>query len=266
MNVERMSQDIARASSLAECNRAELDEDQMMLRSKTTGKEKRRNVTIINMNASRKIMPSKTGIASLSFQPKPVTELTVAVAEPICYELGKESWRKSLVSLTPPQLRKQFIQMVESPPWKPAEPFLRKNRALKWRGEEIPEGRIMTVIIVPNEQVDKVLSLSGKRGIIVDFAKKKDKQKFDEEYVNIWLPQEWDMKKVLQKFEELPQQVKNVTRGIIPTAKGYALRTQKKHEAEITRHVNPNRAEKLGPALGIHEDLLGHKRGAELCG
>ena len=108
----------------------------------------------------------------------------------------------------------------------------------------------MTVMAIPNEQVDKVLSLSGKRGIIVDFAEREDKQKFDEEYVNIWLPQDWDMKKVLQKIEELPQQVKSVTRGIVPTKKGYALRTQRQHEAEITLHVNPTHAEKLGPALG----------------
>ena len=90
-----------------------------------------------------------------------------------------------MVPLTPPQLRKHFIQMVEPPPWKLAEPFLRRNRALKWRGEEILEGRIMTVMKVPNEQVDKVLSLSGKRGLIVDFAVKEAKQKLDEEYVDI---------------------------------------------------------------------------------
>ena len=80
--------------------------------------------------------------------------------------------------------------MVGSPPWKLAQPFLRRNRALKWRGEEIPEGRILTIMKVPNEHVDKVLSLSGKRGLIVDFAAKEAKQQFDENYVNVWLPQE----------------------------------------------------------------------------
>ena len=103
----------------------------------------------------------------------------------------------------------------------------------------------------PNEQVSKVLSLSGERGLIVDFAAKEQKQIFEEDYVSIWLPQEWDMKKVLQKVEELPQAVKNVTRGIVPTRKGYALRAQKAHEAETTLHLNPSHAEKLGPARGV---------------
>ena len=114
---------------MAACHLAVTDVVQMMLRNEATGREEKRDITIIiNMDASRKIMPSSVGIAALPFQSSPITELTVAVAEPICYEQGMDFWGKSLVPCTPPQLRKQFIQMVESPPWTHAEPFLRRNR------------------------------------------------------------------------------------------------------------------------------------------
>ena len=116
INIERISMDIPRASSLVDCHHAVTDIAQMILRNKVTGKEEKRDVIIFNMNAARKIMPSSAGIQDLPFQKNPVTELTVAVAEPICYELGKETWWKSLVPLTLLQLKKQFVQVVESPP------------------------------------------------------------------------------------------------------------------------------------------------------
>ena len=37
-------------------------------------------------------------------------------------------------------------------------------------GGELSEGRIHTVIEVPHELVDDVLSISGKHGLIVDFV------------------------------------------------------------------------------------------------
>ena len=55
---------------------------------------------------------------------------------------------------------------------------------------------------VPNEHARKVLSLFGKRGLIVDLIAKDAKQEFDEDYVHIWLPQEWDMKKALSSKHE----------------------------------------------------------------
>ncbi len=39
--------------------------------------------------------------------------------------------------------------------------------------------------------------------------------------------------------------------GVIPTFKGYAVRTRQQHEAELMQALSPERADQLGPALGL---------------
>ena len=69
------------------------------------------------------------------------------------------------------------------------EPIVFKNRAYKWRGEDIEEGRIMAIFKVPDEHVQTVLALSGREGLIVDKQRprfEEDQQK-KEEHVKIRL-------------------------------------------------------------------------------
>ena len=153
------------------------------------------------------------------------------------------------------QLKKTLINLVQSPAkmWKPRESqiFVRTNRALKWRDQEILEGRILTVIAVPNELVNEVLAISGKHGLIIDLARRDVKEEHEKECANVRLPEEWGIKEALKKLEEMPKQAKEVTKGIVPTRKGFALRVAKQAEGDITSLLNPAEATRLGPAMGI---------------
>jgi hypothetical protein len=55
----------------------------------------------------------------------------------------------------------------------------------------------------------------------------------------------------MPRWTSCPPQLKKSTRGIVPTYRGYALRTTKDKEAEIIRALLPETALELGPALGL---------------
>ncbi len=55
----------------------------------------------------------------------------------------------------------------------------------------------------------------------------------------------------LAKLDALPPNLRRATRGIIPTARGYALRVIKEAEADVTAVVTPEIAAQMGPALGL---------------
>ena len=58
-------------------------------------------------------------------------------------------------------------------------------------------------------------------------------------------------KEAVKKIEEMPKRARETTRGLIPTRRGYALRVCKEAEQEITSHLNPAEATRLGLAMGI---------------
>ena len=101
------------------------------------------------------------------------------------------------------QLNKTLINVVQIPAkvCKPRESqiFVRRNKALKWRGQEILEGRILTIIVVPNERVHEVLAISGKHGLIIDLARRDVKEEHEKECANVRLPEEWGIKEALTK-------------------------------------------------------------------
>ena len=204
----------------------EIGERQMRLLNKKECRTETRDVIIFNINASRKILPKMGALPALQMQANPVTELSVAILEPMCYDQGLESWWKSVSSMSMSQLKKTLTSLVEIPSklWKPKEGqiFVRRNRALKWRDEEIPEGRILTVIATPNELVNDVLSISGKHGLIIDLASRQLKEKCEEEIAYVRLPEEVGIKEALKKVEDMPKLAREATRGLIPTRKGYA--------------------------------------------
>ena len=128
---------------------------------------------------------------------------------------------------------------------------MRRNRVLKWRDQEIPEGRILTVVVVPNELVNDLLAISGKHGLIIDLARRDIKEKHELECANVRLPEEWGIKEALKKHEEMPKKPKDVSKGIVPTRRGFALRVSKAAEGEVIAFLNPNEAIRLGPAMGL---------------
>ena len=103
---------------------------------------------------------------------------------------------------------------------------------------------------VPNELAHDVPAISGKHGLIIDLARRDVKEKHEQECASMRLPEEWSIKEVLEKCKELPKQAKDVSRGIVPTRRGFAERGGKDAEGDITALINPNEAARLGPALG----------------
>ena len=77
------------------------------------------------------------------------------------------------------------------------------------------------------------------------------KAEHDKEHVNVRLPIELGAREAVKKYEELPQNLKDVTQGISLTRKRYAIRTLKRAEVQVTQHLNPEEARRLGPALGV---------------
>ena len=92
-------------------------------------------------------------------------QLSVAITEPMCYGLGLENWGESVKAMTVSQIRATIIKLIQIPKksWKPQETqvHVRRDRMLEWRNEEIPEGRILAAVDVPNEFVQDVVSISG---------------------------------------------------------------------------------------------------------
>ena len=85
----------------------EIEEAQMCLYSTKECKTETKMVTILNISASRKILPRMGAVPALQMQANLVTELSVAILEPMCYDMGLESWWKSVVNMSMPQLKKR---------------------------------------------------------------------------------------------------------------------------------------------------------------
>ena len=107
--------------------------------------------------------------------------------------------------------------------WKPRDPHVRRSREVKKRGGVLPEGRILTVMDIPNDRVKEALALSGNEGMLVDYLSK-DRAEMEKDTARIRLPLEWGLKDILAKLESMPREAKNAVRGIVPTFKGYARR------------------------------------------
>ena len=130
---------------------------------------------------------------------------------------------------------------IPSKLWKPKETQIsvRRNRALKWRDQEIREWRILTVIAVPNELINDVLAISGKHGLIIDLAKRELKEQCEKEVAYVRLPEDMGTKEALKKVEDMPKLARDASRVLVPTRKGYALRVRKEVERELAAHFNP---------------------------
>ena len=235
--------------------------------AKTKQKDpQRRTVTIINMHPSNQILPSHdasfnelpadqrpSSVPNLSFNRLPITEITVSIVKPMCEDLGIATWWKQMSDAPQKRVKAQLTNCIAKGKWQPDEPYILKNKKYKWRGDEIEEGRIMSVFKIPNEHVPTVLALSGREGLVIDKQRSRidnDEQQNDE-YAKIRLPLDLNLADILSRIDTLAPELKKATRGVIPTFKGYALRVVKSAEASITAVMNPKEAQILGPAMGL---------------
>ena len=222
-------------------------------------------IVMVNMNDTQKILPVHDQMVqqlpehikpdcmpNISFDKPTVTSMTVSIVQPICDELGLSNWWAKMKKLEIRELQKEFVKLVSKKDWAPQPPFIPKSRFLKWRGQELEEGRIKGLFKVPNQHVGDLLAISGKHGVIVDFDKR-DSEEEEETHnlVKVRMPIEKSITDILKSIEELPQQLKKTAKGILPNYKGYVLRVQRKEEEAMTRKLNPREAEAMGPALGL---------------
>ena len=225
-------------------------------------------VVIVNMNPDRLILPPHcvefcgmaeetrpSRVPNLCINRLPVTEIAVCVIRPMCNELGLENWWQQLSAAPQKKLKAQLTNCIAKSKWQPEEPWLIKSKFLKWRGDDIEEGRIKAVFKIPNERVAEVMALSGREGLTIDKNRRKteeDDEKNEDEYAKVKLPVDSTLQDLLSRVEALPAELRKMTRGLIPTYKGYALRVERHAEAQITAALNPKEAVILGPALGPH--------------
>ena len=191
-------------------------------------------------------------MANLVFQPCSTTEVQVAILEPICREVGLATWFKELTRHAEKEfgkLRESLKKLVLHPKVKQPQLRVRRNRNLRWRGDELPDGRISASIAIPNDCVEEILARSGCNGTIYDLPGAAEMDKFN--LAKVKLPNDLTMQQAIAKVDELGAELKKYTRGIVPTYKGYAVRTLKSKEAEITRALTPEIAAELGQALGM---------------
>ena len=247
-----------------------IKKDDLILKcSKTMKCDKDKSpVVIVNMNPDKLILPPHcvefSGMAeetrpsrvpNLCISRPPETEIAVCVIRPMCSELGLDNWWQQLSAAPQKKLKAQLTNCIAKNKWQPEEPWLIKSKFLKWRGDDIEEGRIKAVFKVPNERVAEVLALSGREGLTIDKNRRKtevDDDKGEDEFAKVKLPVDSGLQDILSRVEALPMELRKLTRGLIPTYKGYALRVERNAEAQITAALNPKEAAILGPALGLH--------------
>ena len=173
----------------------------------------------------------------------------------MCSELGLDNWWQQLSAAPQKKLKAQLTNCIAKNKWQPDEPWLPKSKFLKWRGDDIEEGRIKAIFKIPNERVAEVMALSGREGLTIDKNRRKteeDDEKNEDEYAKVKLPVDSSLQDLLSRVDALPAELRKMTRGLIPTYKGYALRVERHAEAQITAALNPKEAAILGPALGLH--------------
>ncbi len=240
-----------------------IEETTMTICNPTTGNKKPARVWLVHVDEWKRILPAHkmkndvmddidlpAVLPDLKMEMASTTEIQVTVIAPMCKEIGLEGWWSKLKDRTFTLLREDLKKAITSQKCKPSEPRVRRDRRLTWRGEEWDEGRILATFQIPTEQVDDVMNVSGRHGIVVDVFGRNSRAS-DGEQARIRLPVEWTLAEVLEKMDALPQQLKKELRGIVPTFKGYAIRVRKQFEAEVTRALNPEVAEELGASLGM---------------
>ncbi len=126
------------------------------------------------------------------------------------------------------------------------------DRTIKFRGQVMPESRIKAIVTVPPQRVEPLLARSGQSGIIVEHANR-DK---NDAYHKIKMPLEASISDCNSAISSLPPQLRKKVRGLIPSARGFMVRTRPEDHVEVMKQLNPDLAAELGPALGIQPNSL----------
>ncbi len=231
----------------------------MFVKEPSTGRKRNVAALLIHVDRAKPILPPQQVddgmlfadvLPSVDLDLPTDVELQLTVIGPICRELALTDWWEKLRARQYPHFKDDIKHVITSVKFKPSTMQARMDRRLVWRGETMEGARITTTIKAPADQAEDLMARSGRHGIIIDRVTRGRGRQVDE-YAKIKLPLEYTMADALAKVDALPPNMRKATRGVVPTARGYALRVVKQAEADITAQITPEVAVQLGPALGL---------------
>ncbi len=94
--------------------------------------------------------------------------------------------------------------------------------------------------------VNELLSKFGQHGVLIEPASRDTG-----DFVRLKMPLDMTLSEVRTAVGNLPPALRPLALGVVPTYKGYAVRALQQHEAELMQALCPERADQLGPALGM---------------
>ncbi len=176
-------------------------------------------------------------------------EIAVTVIRPLCEEAGLAEWAKEFFDLQDKKELEKAIKKIVRGPKATTDLQMRifADRTIKYRGQVMQGAKIRAIIRVPKEEVDELLSRSGKFGVLYDFP---DRARSDN-LKKVNLPLEWDINDAIKAVEELQVQARQAVLGIVPSARGFAARVRADNEAMVIPLLCPELASQLGASMGI---------------
>ncbi len=111
----------------------------------------------------------------------------------------------------------------------------------------LSDARIKAIVTVTPQKADMLITQSGFNGVIYPHAVRER----NEEYKKVKLPLEWTIPYCNTAINDLNPQQRRKVKGIVPSARGFMARVTPGDETEVTKMLNPQLAEQLGPSLGI---------------
>ncbi len=234
-------------------------ETTLLVKEPTSGRKRNVAALLVHVDQDQPILPShqiddgtlfNEALPSVNLTLPDEVDLQFTVIAPICRELALTEWWDKLAAKPYPNFKDEIKRIITSSKFRPGELQARVDRRLTWRGETLERSKITTVVRAPAEHVEELLARSGRHGIVIDRINR-GRTTMKDDYAKVKLPIEMTMTDALAKIDSLPVNLRKGARGVVPTARGYAIRVTKDAEAEILKHVSPEAAAKLGPALGL---------------
>ncbi len=234
-------------------------ETTLMVKEPTTGRKRNVAALLVHVDQDQPILPPhQIDDGTLFNEPLPSVNLALpdevdlqfTVIAPICRELALTEWWDKLAAKPYPNFKDEIKRIITSSKFRPGELQARVDRRLTWRGEVMERSKITTLVRAPAEHAEELLARSGRHGIVIDRVNR-GRTTTNDEYAKVKLPIEMTMTDALAKIDSLPAHLRKGARGVVPTARGYAIRVTKEAEADVLKHVSPEAAARLGPALGL---------------
>ena len=194
-----------------------------------------------------KLQDQDDACPTLVAQAPSTTDLAVTVCKPMCEEMGLGEWWKSISSKTVEQAKKDMQARFLNTDVVRRLPRLAKDRSFFWRGEKMEDAAMRFYFTVEKEKTEELLARSGLNGTLVEHTERQE----EEGVTKILLPIDWKLADCIEKVKALPQLVKRMTKGIIPSRRGYSVRVAAEHRATVVRTLLPEKAEEAGAALDL---------------